>query len=827
MSDATYARVREIFHEVYAMGPADCARRLDELCAGDESLRRQVDVILRGHAQAEASGGLEPAPLVGASGVNLEEVGGCRIIRVLGEGGMGVVYEAEQQEPHRRVALKVIRPGFVTPSMLSRFRREADVLARLAHPGIAQIYGVGVEESSGVRVPYIIMELVEGESLVRYASAQSLDVRARLQLAISVCEGVDHAHQKGVIHRDLKPGNILVTASGQPKILDFGIARMTESDMQATRHTEIGQLLGTAAYMSPEQASGDPALLDARSDVYAIGVLLYELLTGRLPIEIGSLPLLEAVRAIREDEPTRIGSINTSLRGDVEIITGKALEKDRTRRYPSAGALAEDLRRHLHSQPIEAHAPSALYQLRKFASRHKAFAAAAVITIVAMAVGTATATVGLVQARRQRDVARTEAATAAAVSSFLGDMLGSVDPNIAQGRDVSVASVLDDASTRLDRGELSSEAQVEAQLRTVIGDSYAKLARYDEARDQLSEALAITQRIHGPVSLETAATLDLLGGVETSAGRYDEAERLFREAIAIRGARGVPAHLTADAASLGSVFYWTGRYEQAERWCRDVLEDLDSAGHASDPRIGIALGWLGASLEAQGRLQESIAAHRDAVEAQRASYGAQHTEIAASLNNLANALEASGAYPAARAAHEESLAIKRELLRSDHPDIAASLNNLSIVLIRQGEPDAAEPLLREAIEIRRASLGEEHPSTAVAHSTLGRALMELGRLPEALAELDAAVDLAERSVGADHLMAIVFRASRARCLTQLERYDEAEPILLREREQLVALLGEDHRRVRDVENYLVDLYEQWGRPELAAPWRDQPADRGI
>jgi serine/threonine protein kinase len=313
-----------------------------------------------------------------------------RIVRLIGEGGMGAVYEAEQDHPSRTVALKIIKPGLSSPKLLRRFEQESEALGRLQHPGIAHIYEAGTADTGFGPQPYFAMELIRGRTLTDYAATSLLTPRARLEMVARIAEAAHHAHQRGLIHRDLKPGNILVDETGQPKILDFGVARTTDGDTQATSQTDVGQLLGTLAYMSPEQALGDPLEIDIRSDVYALGVILYELLAGRLPYPIGRLP--EAIRAVREEEPARLGSLNRSYRGDVETLVATALEKEKSRRYGSAGELAADIRRYLRDEPIVARSASLGYQLQKFARRNRALvtgvAAVFVIVVAALAVAT-------------------------------------------------------------------------------------------------------------------------------------------------------------------------------------------------------------------------------------------------------------------------------------------------------------------------------------------------------------------------------------------------------------------------------------------------------
>ncbi|MGD9692802.1 MAG: protein kinase [Phycisphaerales bacterium] len=416
MSPHTRARlVEEVFLAALEAGPERMQEVLGERCGDDEALRREVEELLGHHDGAR---GMLDAPVVSLTGGLSRDagyeglfpagtmVGGHRVVRQIGAGGMGVVYLAEQEKPKRTVVLKIIRPLLATPTMLRRFEREAETLGRLQHPGIAQVYEAGMAETVVGSLPFIAMEYVDGEPLTTYVETRAMGVRERIELMARVCEAVQHAHQRGVIHRDLKPGNILVEEGGRPKILDFGIARAAAQDEQATTLlTDAGLLLGTLPYMSPEQVAGDPDAIDTRSDVYSLGVILYEALTGRLPYDVGSRSMLDAARIIREQSPMRLSTVNRTLRGEVEVIVGRALEKDRTRRYQSAMALGEDLRRHLRGEPIEAKRDSALYVIRKQLARHHVAASAAAVVLLALiAFGVTSAA----QARTNRGLARGE-----------------------------------------------------------------------------------------------------------------------------------------------------------------------------------------------------------------------------------------------------------------------------------------------------------------------------------------------------------------------------------------------------------------------------------
>ena len=394
-AEATPERVEALFLQAAELEPTQRGAFLEQQCAGDGELRTAVEDLLRFDAEAESDPDFLPSPGAHARAtfpIAAEPglpafIGRYRILRRHGEGGMGTVYEAEQDHPRRTVALKVIRAGAATAEVLSRFRHEAEILARLQHPGIAQVYeaGIGVDGR-----PFFAMEFIRGMTMDEYARSRGLDPRARLELLARVCDAMQHAHDKGVIHRDLKPGNILVDDSGQPKVLDFGVAHITAAELLSTAgRTQAGQLLGTLTYMSPEQIAADPAGLDSRSDVYTLGVILFELLAQRLPYQLDRLPGHEVARVIQEQEPSRLGSINALYRGDVEIIVAKALEKAKTRRYASAGDLASDIRRYLRGEAIQARPASALYQIRKFTRRHKALVAAAAGIFAALVVGTA------------------------------------------------------------------------------------------------------------------------------------------------------------------------------------------------------------------------------------------------------------------------------------------------------------------------------------------------------------------------------------------------------------------------------------------------------
>ena len=635
-------------------------------------------------------------------------IGRYRILRLLGEGGMGAVYEAEQEFPHRTVALKVIRAGYANGEMLRRFENETQALGRLQHPGIAQIYEAGTAETPFGRQPYFAMELVHGQALLAYCDAHRLDARQRLELAAKICDAVQHAHQRGLIHRDLKPANILVDESGQPRILDFGVARLTDSDAQATRQTDIGQLVGTLAYMSPEQVLGDPAEIDTRSDVYALGVILYELLAGKGPYVLGR-KLPEAVRTIREEEPTTLSSVNRTYRGDIETIVGKALEKDKARRYASAVELAADIRHYLHDEPIMARPPSASYQLRKFARRNKALVMGVAAVFVVLVLGVVASTWEAVQARRAE-------ASAQAVNDFLqNDLLAQASaakqsgPSAKPDPDLKVRTALDRAAARI-TGKFDRQPEVEASIRDTIGTTYDDLGLYPEAAKQLDAALDLRRRVLGREHPDTLRSMNSLAHVYWREGKYAQAEALQSQALQVQRRVLGPEH-------------------------PDTLRSMNN--------LAIDYG-------AQGKYAQAEALYSQTLEIRRRVLGPEHPDTLESMNDLANAYRFEGKNGQAEALQSQALQVQRRVLGPEHPDTLRSMDNVAVVYAEEGKYAQAEALFSQILEIRRRVLGPEHPGTLICMSNLADAYGHEGKYAQAEALFSRTLDIARRLLGPEH-----------------------------------------------------------------------------
>jgi tetratricopeptide (TPR) repeat protein len=704
-------------------------------------------------------------------------IGRYRILRLLGEGGMGAVYEAEQDFPHRSVALKVIRAGYASREMLRRFENETQALGRLQHPGIAQIYEAGTAETPFGREPYFAMELVHGQALLSYCGEHQLKVRQRLELMAKICDAVQHAHQRGLIHRDLKPANILVDQSGQPRILDFGVARLTDSDAQATRQTDIGQLVGTLAYMSPEQVLGDPAEIDTRSDVYALGVILYELLAGKGPYVLGR-HLHEVVRTIREEEPTTLSSVNRAYRGDIETIVGKALEKDKTRRYASAAELAVDIRCHLHDEPITARPPSASYQLQKFARRNKALVMGVAAVFAVLVLGVVASTWEAVQARRAEAKAKQESAIAQAVNDFLQkDMLGQASPykQSKPDPDLRVRTALDRAAARI-TGRFDKQPEAEAGIRDTMGQTYMDLGLYPEARKQLEQALDLHRRVLGAKSPKTLKTMSRLGRIARLQAKNPEAEALLSQALATQRRVLGPEHPDTlySMINLASVYRGEGRYAQAEALTSQTLQIQRRVLGPEHPDTLHSMNDLAVVYFSEGKYAQSEALHGQTLEIRRRVLGPEHPETLLSMSNLAYAYGYESKYAQAETLYSQILEIQRRVLGPEHPYTLLSMSNLAYAYRYEGKYAQAEALDSLALETQRRVLGSEHRDTLLSMNNLADVYGYEGKYAQAGALFSRTLEIMRRVLGLEHYYTLVTLSDFASMYQRQGKYALAE-----------------------------------------------------
>jgi serine/threonine protein kinase len=666
-------------------------------------------------------------------------IGPYKLLEKLGEGGMGTVWVAEQTAPvRRRVALKVIKPGMDSEQVLRRFEAERQALALMDHPNIATVLDAG---TSGAGLPYFVMELVKGVPITKYCDELKATVPERLKLFGTLCHAIQHAHQKGIIHRDIKPANILVsTQEGEPvpKVIDFGVAkalhqRLTERPM----YTEVGELVGTLEYMSPEQAELSAIDIDTRADVYALGVLLYVLLAGSTPLDVKrlrSVPLTERIRLIREEDPpspsTRLaqsGELLTELaaerrtdpvrlirevKGDLDWIVMKALEKDRTRRYEAASALARDIERYRKHEPVEACPPSARYRLGKFLRRHRVGALTAAAGLVLLVTGAAVSTWQAVRAiRAERN--------AAAVSEFLqNDLLGQADlanqPGEGPGRDpdVKVRTLLD-RSARTIEGKFPEQPLTEAAIRLTVGKAYRALGNYPEAQRQLERSVQLYEANLGADHPDTLASKSSLSYLYGAQANYDLAEPLAREVVKSRTARLEADHPDTLASKniLAQMYRAQKKYDQAEPLYLQVVQaDMAKLGahHIETLR---AKNNLAALYRDQGLFEKAEPLYEEVVQAQTLKLGVDHPDTLISKNGLAVVYKGRKRYEEAEVLLLDVVEARTAKLGADHPDTLTSKNNLALLYQAQNRHDLAEPLFREVVEGSRQKLGPTHPDT--------------------------------------------------------------------------------------------------------------------
>jgi len=795
---------------------------------------------------------------------------------------MGIVYEAEQLHPQRPVALKVIRGGtYVTETQVRMFQREAQTLARLRHPNIAAIYESG-------RTPdgqhFFSMELVRGESLNDFFAGHAGEgrltpdgLRSRLALFRKICDAVNYAHQRGVIHRDLKPSNIMVLpaiGSGgssssftqEVKILDFGLARITDTDPAApTLVTQLGSIMGTLPYMSPEQVRGSSDEIDTRTDVYSLGVILYELLSGARPYDLIGADIPEAASIICEQPPvplSRQWEGTRRLDPDLETIVMKALDKEPGRRYQSASALSEDLERYLMGQPILARPPSAVYQLRKMVARHRIGFGFSLSLVLTLAVFALVMSVQAGRIARERDRANQEAATANQVSAFLVSLFQVADPAQSRGENVTAREVLDQGAEAIDY-ELLDEPAVRSRLMDVMAQSYANLGFVDRGLELAEESRRIRVDSGGEEDPELVDSLLLLSMIEHHGGDYEAAERyarealdrlrrgdqeqtakesvalqqlaialktrgeldevesLYREALAIRRKVFGEDHeeTVSTITSLAELLRVQGRLDEAETLHREALALARQVYGETHPEIGSCLNNLGLVLQDKEEPEAAERVLREALEHDRRLYDGDHPGVAGRLNNLAALLKTIERYEEAESMHREALAMRRRLFGENHPEVGGSLNNLSVLLMARGEFDEAERLQREALAIVRNLLGDDHPHVGISLYNLGKLLQKKADWNEAETAFLEAVPILDRTLPEGNWRRGEVRSLIGVCISQTGRYKEAEDWLLEGHRVVVADRGANDPRSRATGQRLVELYETWGRPQQAVAYR--------
>lgn len=760
------------------------------------------------------------------------EIGGFRILSKLGEGGMGIVFEAEQQNPRRRVALKVVRGGqFVDEAYLKMFHREEQTLARLAHPNIAAIYQSGRTDDGQ---HFFTMELVSGLTLNEHVSEHmggsdptARDLRARLRLFATVCRAVNYAHQRGVIHRDLKPSNFMVTEEGDVKVLDFGLARITHPDVApVTVMSEVGKIRGTLAYMSPEQARGDTWEIDSRTDVYALGVVLFELLSGQRPYDLGTT-LVQAVQTICEKPPRPLRPSDPgadSIDGDLRTIAEKALEKEPDRRYASAAALADDIERYLANRPILAHPPSTLYQLRKFAARHRVgVGSAAVIAALVIALA-GTMIVQAQRVRGERDRATAESVKSSAINTFLQDALGAADPWGKGSRDVSLLEALRQAQAKAESA-FQDQPLVHAEVLQSIGTTFTNLAELEDAEKLLQKSLELRRAAAGPRTQPAAESYVALSGLYEAWRKFDDSENNAREAVAINSELFGSDSLQAAASMnfLATAVRRKGRLDESKGLAQNMLEiarSQRSDAGGVDPRQveTYALQNLTYIALEQNDPEAMESTVLDLLSLVRDRHKGNHPEVSQALNDLGTAQVLKGDFEGAEQSYLESLEMGTALLGADHPEVASTRENLGGVYMRTGRLDETAQILEQVLATRREALGDDSEPVARTLANTAFVYMRAGNNEASERTYREAVPRLIQHLGPDHADVGIALACLGEVLRKQSEFIESETTLTRALAVLTNASGEEAPMSQWTLKALANLYEAWEKPEQAAAY---------
>ncbi len=840
MSPERFTRIQELFHAALERPTAERAAFL-AASGEDDGLRGEVAAMLDHHQKAfgwfeelgERLDRAAPGEIDASAWGGATEIGPYRLQRLIGRGGMGAVFLAERADGQfeRQVAVKLIRPGQASEDAVRRFLAERQILSRLQHPAIARLYDGGVTANG---LPYYVMEYVDGAPVTLWCDERRLPIQDRLRLFQTICEAVDYAHRNLTVHRDLKPGNILVTAEGRAKLLDFGIAKLLAAPdapapaLTATRHRPL-----TPEYAAPEQFSG--GAVTTATDVYGLGVVLYELLAGRRPHGAKTTSWEELERAVAGEEPaapsaavdeaaagargSRLDKLRKALAGDLDKICIKALHKEPDRRYHSAAQLRDDIGRHLNGLPVAARPDTRRYRAAKFVRRHRAGVATAAGVFLLVAGFAAVVAVQAVRLARERDKARR-------VSELFVDLFTVADPDRARGETVSVREILDRGAESIDRG-LAGQDDVQSSLMETVGRVYHKLGLYERAAPLLEKAVVLKARAFGVEDREVAEATHRLGLLLNDQGRYDAAIMTLQRALELRRKTLGPQDplLAQSMTYLGLAHLRKGDIKAAEPLFTEAVSRHRRTGRAPPADFADSLTGLAMLHYGKGAYAVSEPLMREALGLQRTALGADHPQIADTLNNLGSVLSRLGRDAEAEPIQREALAIHRKTRGGDHPRVATTLNNLALILFVRGDYAGAEPLYRESLAIRRVKLAAAHPDLAQSLSNLGLLLQNTERFDESEKLYAEALAIRRKTLGPRHVNIVQSLNNLGQLLQAKGDPARAEALLRESLDMVRALLGGQHPFTAISLNNLASALDDRGNTEAEALYREALAIR--
>ena len=828
----TWDQVKEILALALEQSPEERTGFVRQACGEDSAVRAEVESLLSYHGRADTL--LEDSPAANVLSFPAEvmvgkRIGAYRIVREIGQGGMAVVYlgERDDQNYRKRVAIKMVKPGIGTEQVLRRFLNERQTLAALDHSNIVKLLDGGSTEDG---LPYLVMEYVEGIPIDQYCDRNQLSVDDRLRLFRDVCSAVQYAHQNLVIHRDLKPGNILITSEGLPRLLDFGIAKLLNPEcFQTPLITQTAWRPMTPGYASPEQVRGDT--VTSATDVYSLGVLLYEILTGYLPYRVADNTWREIERLVCEEEPPR-PSMRVSadrarlkataetrkaepkqlvrlLRGDLDWITMKALEKDLGRRYATASELSADIGGHLSHEPVLARPASATYRARKYVRRHPLGVTVAAGLVLLLAGFAVTQSFQLRRITRERDRANR-------VIGFMEGMFKVLDPSEARGSSITAREILDTASNNIDVG-LAQDPELQAEMMYVMGDVYKGLGLFPRAQLLFERSTDIRRRVLGPENGETLRSMDGLAWILNQEGHAAEAEKLQRETVATR--RRVFGEENLDTLKSTSNLAWTldreGHYAEAEKLDRKVLAIRRRVVKTEDRDTLATMNNLAATLGHEGHYAEAERLKRAILDIRQRTLGPDHPDTLTSMNNLAFTLQQEGHYAEAEKLQRETLNVQRRILGPEHPDTLRSMNNLANTLVHESHVADGVQLQREALSTKQRVLGPEHQDTLWAMNELALGLQGEGQYSEAEKLQQQTLKIQRRVLGPERPNTLSTMASLAATLNKEGRYSEAEDLQRQTVEAMRRVLGPEHPNTLVTTDGLAQTLDREGRYDEA------------